>query len=79
MTKEEFIKLGVKMGYADKKQAESFCRGYLDDHVFSDDDFIPLYRNGYGKEGRNEGKLRSQTVGDNVIRTTKRFRGPKSR
>lgn len=53
MTKEEFIEFSFMMGYADKEQAESFCKGYPDDYVFSDDDLFPLYyKNGYGKEGR---------------------------
>lgn len=43
-SKKEFIKLSVSMGYTNVTNARKFCKNYPDDHVFTDNDFITVYR-----------------------------------
>lgn len=52
MTKDEFVKTACKMGYCNKQQAEAYCEGK---EVFTDDDFIGVYRMVEAQRPRSHG------------------------
>ena len=43
-TKKEFMKLSVSMGYSTMATVRRFCNQYPEDHEYTDNDFITVYR-----------------------------------
>lgn len=69
MTKEEFIKNAVSLGYCSKKIAEEYCEGKV---VLTIDDYIEVYRKAESKKRHDKAGLHQ--CGNNGGKTSKTYK-----